>query len=109
MKNFEDLTIADDYMFCHVMQNEDLCKTLLNSILAGHIGEIKDITIQKSFETATRAKGIRLDVWITDTTDKQYNIERQTTRKPDLARRMRYYQSAINAHLLERGGGITVS
>ncbi len=104
MKNFEDLTIADDYMFYHVMQNEDLCKTLLNSILADHIGEIKDITVQKSFETVTRAKGIRLDVWVTDATDKQYNIEMQATKNRDLARRMRYYQSAIDSHLLEKGG-----
>ena len=24
--SFEELTIADDFMFCKVMQNEELCK-----------------------------------------------------------------------------------
>ncbi len=76
MKNFEDLTIADDYMFYHVMQNEELCKTLLNSILSDSIDEITEIAVQKSFETSTNAKGIRLDVWVTDRTGKQYNIEK---------------------------------
>ncbi len=103
MKNFEDLTISDDYMFYHVMQNKDLCKTLLTSILSGKIAEITTIEIQKTFETSTNAKGIRLDVWIIDSTGKQYNIEMQTTANRDLARRMRYYQSAIDSHLLEKG------
>ncbi len=104
MKKFEDLTIADDYMFYHVMQNEELCKILLNSILADSIEEITEIAVQKSFETSTNAKGIRLDVWVTDKTGKQYNIEMQTTSKPDIPRRMRYYQSAIDSHVLEKGG-----
>ncbi len=104
MKNFEDLTISDDYMFYHVMQNKDLCKTLLTSILSDKIAEITTIEIQKTFETSTNAKGIRLDVWIIDSTGKQYNIEMQTTANRDLARRMRYYQSAIDSHLLEKGG-----
>ena len=32
-KNFDDLTIVDDYMFCTVMQDEELCKELLSMIL----------------------------------------------------------------------------
>ncbi len=104
IKEFEELTIADDYMFYHVMQNKELCKTLLTSILSNKIGEIKEIEIQKTFETATNAKGIRLDVWVIDSMGKQYNIEMQTTKKPDIPRRMRYYQSAIDSHLLEKGG-----
>ncbi len=103
MKPFEELTISDDYMFYHVMQDEELCKILLTSILADQIGVIKEIKVQKSFETPTQAKGIRLDIWIKDATGKQYDIEMQTAPKRDLAKRMRYYQSAIDSHLLEKG------
>ncbi len=103
MKKFEDLTICDDYMFYHVMQNEVLCKTLLHSILSDSIAEITDIAVQKSFETSTNAKGIRLDVWVIDSKGKQYNIEMQTTNKPDIAKRMRYYQATIDSHLMEKG------
>ena len=28
-KSFDDLTIADDFMFCKVMQNEGICKEFL--------------------------------------------------------------------------------
>ncbi len=103
MKPFEELTISDDYMFYHVMQDEELCQILLTSILGDQIGEIKEIKVQKSFETPTQAKGIRLDIWIKDAEGKQYDIEMQTSPKRDLAKRMRYYQSAIDSHLLEKG------
>ena len=29
LKKFEDLTLQDDFMFCKVMQNPDLCKRLI--------------------------------------------------------------------------------
>ena len=39
-KTFDELTITDDFMFCKVMQNERICKRLLNSVLKEKIGEI---------------------------------------------------------------------
>ncbi len=102
-KRFEDLTISDDYMFYHVMQDESLCRTLLNSILSTQISEIEEVSVQKSFDSSNNAKGIRLDVWVKDKSGKQYDIEMQAINKKDLARRMRYYQSAIDSHLMERG------
>lgn len=32
-KPFEELTLADDFLFCKVMQNKRLCKELLEIIL----------------------------------------------------------------------------
>ena len=34
IKKFEDLTFTDDFMFCKVMQNTDLCKRLIEMILS---------------------------------------------------------------------------
>ena len=39
-KNFDDLTIVDDYMFCTVMQDEELCKELLSMILKIRSGRL---------------------------------------------------------------------
>ena len=39
-KRFDDLTIADDFMFCSVMQDPALCKKLLLLVLADTIGTI---------------------------------------------------------------------
>lgn len=40
MKSWEELTIADDFLFQKVMQNEDICKKLLEKILKKKIKAI---------------------------------------------------------------------
>ncbi len=37
-KSFDELTIADDFMFCAVMQDKSICTTVLNIVLADSIG-----------------------------------------------------------------------
>ncbi|MDR9859267.1 Rpn family recombination-promoting nuclease/putative transposase [Treponema socranskii] len=106
-KRFDDLTITDDYMFCAVMQDKSICTTVLNMVLADSIGPISDITYQKTFDQAGYAKGIRLDVWVTDSNGSVYDVEMQTTNKQDLAKRLRYYQSVIDVSSLEKGGHYT--
>ena len=46
LKRFEDLTLQDDFMFCKVMQNPDLCKKLIEMILSDTIGQISYISLQ---------------------------------------------------------------
>ena len=48
VKRFEDLTLQDDFMFCKVMQNESLCKTLIEMILFDTIGKITYISVQQN-------------------------------------------------------------
>ena len=106
-KRFDDLTITDDYMFCAVMQDKSICTTVLNMVLADSIGQISDITYQKTFDQAGYAKSIRLDVWVTGSNGNVYDVEMQTTNKQDLAKRLRYYQSVIDVSSLEKGGHYT--
>ena len=106
-KSFDDLTITDDYMFCIVMQNKSICKAVLNMVLAQSIGPITDITYQKTFDQVGYAKGIRLDVWVTDSNGTVYDVEMQSANKQDLAKRLRYYQSVIDVSSLEKGGHYT--
>lgn len=46
-KPFEELTLADDFLFCKVMQDESLCKELLEIILHVTIDKIKYTNTQK--------------------------------------------------------------
>ena len=95
-KNFDELTIADDYIFCTVMQDENLCKELLAMVLKNKIGTIVKLFKQEPIETHIVSKGIRLDLMVEDDTGKLYDIEMQTTDQKNLAKRMRYYQCAID-------------
>lgn len=104
LKNFDDLTIADDYIFCTVMQDEALCKELLSMVLKNKIGTIVKVCRQKSIATQIASKGVRLDLMIEDDTGKLYDVEMQTTDQKNLAKRMRYYQCAIDNGSLSKGG-----
>ena len=101
-KNFDDLTIIDDYMFYRVMENTDICKTLLNIVLHDKTETIIDIQLQKTIADAGNAKGVRFDVWAKDCNGTIYDVEMQAVDKDDLARRIRYYQSAIDVSVLDK-------
>ena len=106
-KAFDDLTITDDYMFCMIMQDKSICTTVLNMVLSRSIGQITDITYQKTFDQLGNAKGIRLDVWVEDGNGSVYDVEMQTAHQQDLAKRLRYYQSVLDVSSLEKGGHYT--
>lgn len=103
-KNFDDLTIVDDYMFCTVMQDEELCKELLSMILKNKVGKIVRLFKQQPIENQIASKGVRLDIMIEDDTGKLYDIEMQTTNERNLPERMRYYQCAIDNSAINKGG-----
>ena len=102
-KKFDELTIADDYMFYRVMEDSEICKTLLNRVLHGKVDTITNIELQKTINVASSAKGVRFDVWAKDRTGRIYDIEMQAIDKKDLAKRIRYYQAAIDVSLLGKG------
>ena len=74
-KSFDELTIADDFMFCKVMQNEAICKEFLEMVLADKIGKITDLSSQDTVVTGSESKSVRLDLLVKDETGKSYDIE----------------------------------
>ena len=102
-KSFDDLTIADDFMFCKIMQDESICKQFLEMILAGQIGKIACLSPQNSVATGIEAKSVRLDLLVKDEAGKSYDIEMQVSNEHNLPKRMRYYQAAIDIAFLDKG------
>ena len=102
-KSFDDLTIADDFMFCKVMQNEDICKEFLEMVLSDKIGKIAYLSPQNSVATGIEAKSIRLDLLVKDEYGKSYDIEMQVSNEHNIPKRMRYYQAAIDIAFLDKG------
>ena len=102
-KPFDELTIADDFMFCKVMEDESLCKTFLELLLTGKVGKITYLSSQNAVTTHSEAKSIRLDVLVKDETGKSYDVEMQVGNEHNLPKRMRYYQAAIDVAFLDQG------
>ena len=103
LKRFEDLTLQDDFMFCKVMQNPDLCKRLIEMILADTIGKIAYISVQHNIKTYEQAKSVRLDILVQTENGKFYDVEMQVSNEKNIPKRMRFYQAAIDISFLDKG------
>ncbi len=65
-KKWEELTFTDNFIFCKVMEDESLCKELLETLLDI---KIKKIVYQKTEESIIpdyESKSIRFDVYVKD-------------------------------------------
>ena len=100
---WEALTLANNFLFQKVMQNEELCVKVLSEILGVEVEKVIYTDYEKTIDVRLDAKAIRLDVYIKDEKGTVYNIEMQNTDMKDLPKRGRYYQGLIDMDLLEKG------
>ena len=102
-KEFDELTIADDFMFGAVMSNKRRCKRLLEKILGIKIKRIEYPERQKVMDFSYETKSIRLDIYVEDENGTVYDIEMQTTDKGNLELRVRYYHDMIDLNIIDKG------
>ena len=102
-KTFDELTIADDFMFSKVMLNERLAKHFLEVILGCRIHSVTYPKYEHYINVRYDAKSIRLDVILEDDNHTVYNLEMQTAKLTGLVKRSRYYQDLIDLDLLQKG------
>ena len=100
-KPWEELTIADNYIFCKVMMNKDVCKELLEVLLDLQIEKINYLQTESVIENFYDSRSVRLDVMVKDS-KKIYNIEMQSGNYKDIILRSRYYQSSMNVATTKR-------
>ena len=67
------------------------------------IESIRLARLEKTIDVDFFAKGIRLDVFVKNETDRSYDIEMQVIGKKHLSLRARYYQSGLDISSLHAG------
>ncbi|EPF45914.1 hypothetical protein HMPREF1222_02203 [Treponema vincentii F0403] len=102
-KPFEDLTIADDFMFCKVMEYEPICKEFLEMLFNAKIEKITYLSSQNTVTANSGAKTVRLDVLVKDKAGTSYDIEMQVGNEYNIPKRMRYYQAVLDVAFLDKG------
>ena len=102
VKPVDELTFTDDYMFGYVMRNEEICKGLLERLLQIKIERLEYPELQKSITPHYENKGVRLDVYVQDST-RVFDVEVQNILDDELPTRTRYYQSMMDIDLLLKG------
>lgn len=102
LKKWNSLTIADNFIFTKVMQNEQLCRHTLELLLGIKVKKLVYPSAESYFKDSFDSRGIRLDVYTSDD-EHCYDIEMQTSYKSNLLLRSRYYSSCIDVDVLKTG------
>ena len=100
LKQWESLGISNDFIFCKVMENEELLAELIHLILPDI--EFTDLTIvsQKAEKDGLDTHGVRFDIFVKDGTGRVIEIEMQVLNTGNLPLRIRFYCSMIDTQML---------
>ena len=96
------LEFSDWPMFDRLMEDKALCREVIEIILDEPISDIEYIITEDDVRPTLTNHGVRFDAFV-KTKGEIYDIEMQTTKRGALGRRMRYYQSALDARTLHKG------
>jgi len=108
---FEDLTLADDFIFRQVFSRREIAKEFIEHLFGQKVVSISEPVVQAVDEFTMDSHGVRFDVKFSDEST-VYNIEMQqysdkssisVKELENLVRRVRYYQGLLDANSLERG------
>lgn len=102
-KLLKDLNLIDRFLFAEVMEDSGVYQAVLEMIFGKEIHLKEGVQSEKEMRTLPSFRGIRLDVWGEDEASVIYNSEMQAENTMNLPRRSRYYQSVMDAGLLEPG------
>lgn len=108
-QKWERLTLADNFIFCKVLEdNPEVCRHLIEILLNIKIDRIEKPAAEKSVKTDFISHGIRFDVYVKDGNGRSFDIEIQTTHSTSLAKRARYYQGLMDVDNVQHGAGYDV-
>ncbi len=99
----KDLNLTNRFLFDEVMEDAETQQEVLSIILGKEISLLSHNETEKEFRLSPLARSVRMDVFSVDEEETVYNTEMQERRKNDLPKRSRYYQSLLDASLLETG------
>ncbi len=99
----KDLNLTDRFLFDEVLEDRGTYQDVLSIIFGREIPLLDQPQTEKELRVSPLIRSVRMDVFAMSEEQSIYNTEMQNTRKTDLAKRSRYYQSLIDTSLLEPG------
>ncbi len=102
-KEWENIRITNDFIFCKVMQDKELLEGLIRIIIPELKFEDFELVSQKEINIGKDIHGVRFDVFIKSNRGTVIDIEMQVIDLKNMPMRMRYYGSMSDAVILEKG------
>lgn len=88
-------------MFDAVMQDAKICKGVIERLLQIPVDRIEYPELQKTINPLYLQKGVRLDVYVKDSS-RIFDVDCQSYDEKSIGKRLRYYQSMLDADSLLR-------
>lgn len=101
-ESFQKLNLTNAYLFAAAMQDEEICRNVLEIALNKRISRVKAHVEQVLF-LDSEFKSVRFDVYASDEEEVSYDVEMQNDFGRDLPRRCRYYQAELDVSSLKPG------
>lgn len=102
---FQELNMADNFLFRKVMSDKEICCRVLEKILNVPIKNVEFPLTRKTSDIAPDGGDIRIDACINDEQDTIYSVELLCCKDEELLRKARYFQCNIDFSLLYTGEG----
>ena len=97
------LLFSDDPMFKRVMEREDICRGVIERIIRVPVGKVVYHNTEQEVRGLPWGKTIRLDSYLVESDGRPFEVEMQVGRCPAFPKRLRGYQSVMDAATLRRG------
>lgn len=102
-RQWDNIGICNDFVFCKIMQDEELLAELIRRILPELKFTKLYITAQKAVEIGMDIHGVRFDIFAALEDGSVVQIEMQVLDTGNLPRRIRFYSSLADTQMLEKG------
>ena len=99
----KELNLTNRFLFDEVLEDPQTHQDILSIIFGRDIPLLEQNETEKELRVSPHLRAVRMDVYAMDEEKSVYNTEMQKKKRTDLAKRSRYYQSMIDAGLLEPG------
>ena len=99
-KKFEELDLCDPFLFAAALEDEAICRLILETILGRPITRVH---AEHTILYSSDFRSVRLDIYASDEVQVEYNIEMQNEDEHNLAKRSRYYQGEMDITSLKPG------
>lgn len=101
-KKFQELDLKDAFLFAAALEDEETCRLILQLILGFSVGRVK-VHAEHSLLYSSDFRSVRLDIYASDETCVEYNLEMQNEDEKNLPKRSRYHQAEMDVMSLKPG------
>lgn len=105
-KKFQDLDLSNAYLFAAAMQDKEICRLVLQTIIGTEVKSVR-VHAEHTIFYNSDFKCVRLDIYAKDELEVSYNIEMQNENNKNLAKRSRFYQAEMDITSLKPGEDYT--